>query len=68
VVNPPKKAGDRMRDYIIGVPFPPSRKKEIKRVSKALGLSVAAYLRTLGIADLDRIQLAKEARKKRRDN
>lgn len=59
--NPPKANGQRMRDCIIGVPFPPSRKAELMRVAKPRDKSVAAFCRRLILEELDRVKAELDA-------
>lgn len=60
--NPPKTNGERMREYIIGVPFPPNRREELKRAAEKQYLPVAAFCRRAILMEMDRIK-AEEAHK-----
>jgi hypothetical protein len=51
-----------MREYIIGVPFPPNRREELKRAAEKQYLPVAAFCRRAILMEMDRIK-AEEAHK-----
>lgn len=62
-MNPRKPDEERMRDCMIGVPFPRSRKGEVKRHADANGLSMAAWSRMIILNKLDEIKKQERSEK-----
>lgn len=59
-MNVNKSVGQRLRDRIIGMPFPPDRAEELREVAAAQYLSMAGFCRGAVLRELDRIKTEKQ--------
>jgi hypothetical protein len=57
-MNPKKTDGERMRDKIQGMPFPPERVQELESIAKSKGLSKSAFIRMCVLERLNEIKKA----------
>lgn len=59
MINTRKAEGQRMRDKIVGMPFPPDRAEELKQVAASQYVTVACFCRALVLQELDRLKKEK---------